>query len=310
VKQPRKKFELFMLIVVMAWIAVFLSFGPDSRDQTPGLSDSETAGAHRPFAAYPEGTSESSTPEATASSQANLRGTSKREIHPAGASFDSALNTEKTRHDEHLAFEKRKAKRVFAGPISLDPLQISPNALTLNLSGFDPGGPRELVAWRNIGGRWAIVSEGYSDESGVIHFPEVMAPRDGIEIVVTDGFEAPEDLGASNSQRSALRLPQAPQGTLLHIGESEHFVRIVASETGGQILIAEPDGEVFGRYPIPMLPGPSNRVLEITLELKQPSDFVLIAHEFGDGRISEWKQIALSDAGMAPSPPVPLAGAN
>ena len=178
-------------------------------------------------------------------------------------------------------------------PIFVAHLELAEGAPTVALSGFDPYAPRDLVAWRILDGRSAIMSRGESGEDGSIQFPALLAPRDGLEVVVTEAGLTPESPGASERRKLAPRTPAAPHATILEAGPEEYQVRIVAAETTGRVLLADLDGNVFAAYAIPLDPSPTHRVFDVALSVPPTDTMVWMAHELEDGRLSEWRPIPL-----------------
>lgn len=180
-----------------------------------------------------------------------------------------------------------------ANAIVLNRLSIASGSPSIELSGFDPLGPRDLVAWRLKNGRRAIIARGSSDRAGEIHFPELVAPRNGLVIVVTAADSKPENPGASSARRSNGLLPSAPDAVVLDAYGSEYAVRIVPSEATGEIWLADAEGRVFAQYAVPNTPIASSRVLDVTLGLLADDTHVLVAHVLADGRRSDWREIEL-----------------
>jgi hypothetical protein len=185
------------------------------------------------------------------------------------------------------------SERGSAIPIVLNTLFVESGDPGIELSGVDVLGPRDLVAWRIKNGRHAIVARGWSDRSGEIHFPELVAPRDGLEIVVTAANTTPEVPGASAARRSSPLPPSAPDAVVLDAYGSEYAVRIVPSEATGNILLADADGRVFAQYAVPGTAIASGRVVDVTLGLPPGDTHVLVAHVLKDGRRSDWREIEL-----------------
>jgi hypothetical protein len=180
-----------------------------------------------------------------------------------------------------------------AVPIVLNRLSLEPGDVSIGLTGVDVHGPRDLVAWRIAKGQHVVIARGSSDRAGEIHFPEIIAPRDGLEIVVTDANSTPKLPGGSLARALPGRLPSAPGAVVLGADRFEYALRVVPSEATGEILLADVDGRVFARYPVSTTPTASNRVLDVTLELRPDDTAVLVAHQFGDGRRSDWTEVAL-----------------
>ena len=187
------------------------------------------------------------------------------------------------------ASEPLDTRRVL--PIFLNQLVVEEDRPVVEISGLDPDAPRKLVAWRIVDGRAAILARGESDAAGRLHFPPVVAAGAGLEIVITDADSRPELPGASEVQRLAPRRPEPPQGRVLDAYAGEAVLRIVPTEASGAVLLAGSDGTVFARYPIPPMPAIAARVFDVALELYGDEAQVLMAHEFADGRRSEWRAL-------------------
>jgi hypothetical protein len=178
-------------------------------------------------------------------------------------------------------------------PIVLNRLAREPGQPGIALSGMDPFGPRDLVAWRIQDGKAAVIARGSSDRDGEIAFPELVAPREGLEIVVTAADGTPGGPGASTARLSNARRPSTPNALMLHAEGGDLAMRIIPSEATGEILLAGADGQVFAQYRVPASPLVSSRMLDVTLELLPEDSHVLIGHVFADGRQSDWREIAL-----------------
>jgi hypothetical protein len=176
-------------------------------------------------------------------------------------------------------------------PIHLGRLVVDQNRPVVEITGLDPDPPRELVAWRIKNGEAAILVRGESDEFGQLDFPPVIAAGSGLEVVITGADGHPDLPGASEVQRLAARAPEPPQGRVLEVYEGEAILRIVPTEASGTVLLADPDGTVFARYPIPPTPAIGPRVFDVPLELYGDDPPVLMAHEFPDGRRSPWREL-------------------
>jgi len=178
-------------------------------------------------------------------------------------------------------------------PIQLNRLVVEANRPVVELTGLDPDAPRELIAWRLKNGRFAILARGESDEDGRLDFPPIVAAGSGLEVVITDADRRPEMLGASEVQKLAPRPPEPPQGRVLEANEGEVMVRIVPTEGSGAVLLADAGGTVFARYPISPTPAIGARVFDVALELYGDAQQLLMAHEFEDGRRSDWRALAV-----------------
>jgi hypothetical protein len=178
-------------------------------------------------------------------------------------------------------------------PIHLNRLVVEENRPVVEITGLDPEAPRELVAWRIKNGRSAILVRGESDENGQLEFPPVIAAGSGLEVVITDADSRPEMLGASEVRKLAPRSPDPPQGRVLEAYEGEAIVRIIPTEGSGTVLLAGPDGTVFARYPISPTPAIGPRVFDLELYGDDPQ--VLMAHEFTDGRRSDWRVLSVGE---------------
>jgi hypothetical protein len=201
----------------------------------------------------------------------------------------SAPNRGEKRREASDPLDTRSAR-----PIFLDRLEAGEDVPTVALSGRDPLAPRDLVAWRIKDGRSAILARGASDADGTLQFPPVIAPGEGLEVVVTDADSLPGLPGASEARSLAPRLPEAPQATLLEAVAEEYVVRIVPSEATGEVLLADSHGAVFARYAIPPNPSVAARVFDVALTLSGGDGGILLAHQFRDGRRSDWRVLPLS----------------
>jgi len=178
-------------------------------------------------------------------------------------------------------------------PIQLGRLVVDENRPVVEITGLDPDAPRELLAWRIKNGRAAVLVRGESDEDGRLIFPPVIAAGSGLEVVIT-GIDGHPDLpGASELRKLAPRAPEPPQGGVLEVHEGEAILRIVPTEGSGTVLLADLDGSVFARYPISPTPAIGTRAFDVVLELYGDDPQILMAHEFADGRRSDWRPLAV-----------------
>lgn len=286
--------RLFGLIALAAFAAFFIMRGSDS---VPVASDDaerlvDVRWATKPREPHPR---RAVLPEPVPSDDRRSQST-----HASGIAFDSvagpsAGSDRSDSFEPHLQRESDSNEfgEVAAIPIVLNALSLEPGGPGIELSGFDPLGPRDLVAWRIKNGRRAIIARGSSDRDGEIHFPELVAPRNGLEIVVTAADGAPEVPGASAARRSNGPLPTAPNVVVLDVYGSEYEVRIVPSEATGEIWLADAEGRVFAQYAVPNTPIASSRVLDVTLGLALGDTHLLVAHALDDGRRSDWREIEL-----------------
>ena len=113
------------------------------------------------------------------------------------------------------------------------------------------------------------------------------------EIVVTGVEESPDAAGASTARTLAPRVPVAPRAKVVEQRDAESFLRIVPSEASGAVLLADADGIIFARYPLPATPGAGARALDIAVRLPSWNTHVLMGHELGDGRRSPWRTLAI-----------------
>ena len=178
-------------------------------------------------------------------------------------------------------------------PILLDGLRVASDAPVVEIAGFDPEAPRELLAWRIVDGRFAVAARGESDEDGSLHFPRLIAAGGGMEVVVTAADNVPGLPGASEPRHLAARTPVAPQLVVLDAAGEEYSVRIHPSEASGEVLIADSRGVVFGAYEIPPNPVTAARAFDVSLSLFGGDPVILVAHEFSDGRRSDWRAVSL-----------------
>jgi hypothetical protein len=103
--------------------------------------------------------------------------------------------------------------------------------------------------------------------------------------------------GESEVRRLPARLPEAPQARHLATVGDETFVRIVPTEASGEVLLADSYGAVFARFEIPPSPAAADRVFDVALTLFGGEQPLLLAHEFRDGRRSDWRELRLPAPG-------------
>jgi hypothetical protein len=71
-------------------------------------------------------------------------------------------------------------------------------------------------------------------------------------------------------------------------------LRIFPREATGDVLLADSYGVVFASYPVPSSPLAAHRVIDVALSVTGSNAVVLLAHEFSDGRASDWSVLQLS----------------
>jgi len=127
----------------------------------------------------------------------------------------------------------------------------------------------------------------------VLHFPDLVAAQDGLEIVVTAVGGAPGLPGASESRRSSARDPLPPTAHLLATDARAHHIRIAPREGSGEVLLADAYGVVLARYPVSPSPIAAMRDFDVALHSGPVEMQLFLAHEFADGRASEWQVLTL-----------------
>jgi len=65
-----------------------------------------------------------------------------------------------------------------------------------------------------------------------------------------------------------------------------------ASASGGEILLAGADGEIFARHPLPPQSILGAPIFELIVELPEMDPELWLAHALPDGRRSEWRRAA------------------
>jgi hypothetical protein len=283
-ERSRQLAGLALALLVVGWL--LLRGGDDEAERARLASEAEAAAA-------------ASAEEASARMRAARSG-SERERSRAGEGESRRGDSDSGDLEADLAHRSRAlAKDDGAStdrlgkspplPIHLNRLVVEENRPVVEITGLDPEAPRELVAWRIKNGRSAILVRGESDENGQLEFPPVIAAGSGLEVVITDADSRPEMLGASEVRKLAPRSPDPPQGRVLEAYEGEAIVRIIPTEGSGTVLLAGPDGTVFARYPISPTPAIGARAFDVALELYGDDPQLLMAHEFEDGRRSDWR---------------------
>jgi len=108
-------------------------------------------------------------------------------------------------------------------------------------------------------------------------------------VAVASARRAPGGAAAS----SATRAPRAPYVELLGTRAGIWSLRIVASESTGELLLAGADGEIFARYAVPPRAGAQARALDLELSGLAEGDGVRVAHELSGQRRSAWRSLEL-----------------
>jgi hypothetical protein len=193
-------------------------------------------------------------------------------------------------------FSKRRSSEkeslYAADTIKLDPLVLVEGVETVRLSGEDPLAPRDLIAWRDRGGgQLSLLVRGWSDEEGALHFPKVIRPQNGLEVLITDASSTPDDPGSSVTQSLPGRMPVAAQARQIAFSEGEFRLRIAPVEGVGSVLLADADGTIFGVYEVAPTSVRTERVFHV--DVSSPNPFIFIGHEFSDGRTSSWQVVDL-----------------
>jgi hypothetical protein len=289
----RKIGGLALALLVVGWL-VFRGDDDDAAERARLAAEAEAAAAAEASA------------EAAAARLRSARTASEDERSRAGEG-ESLRGDSDSSFWEADAERRRRARVEDAGsssdplgksqvlPIHLNRLVVDANRPVVEISGLDPDAPRELLAWRIKNGRSAILVRGESDEYGRLDFPPVIAAGSGLEVVITGVNGRPELPGASDVRKLAPRPPEPPQGRVLEAYEGEAVVRIVPTEGSGTVLLADLDGSIFARYPISPTPAIGARVFDVVLELYGDDPQVLMAHEFADGRRSDWRSMSVGE---------------
>jgi hypothetical protein len=182
--------------------------------------------------------------------------------------------------------------------IELNPLTIVEGVESVRFSGEDPLAPRALIAWRNRSGSRSVLARGWSDEEGALHFPRVLVPQNGLEVSISDASSTPDDPGSSVAQSLPGRLPVVAQAHLIDFSDGEYRLRITPIEGVGNVLLADADGMIFANYEVPSNSNRAERIFDVAVT--SPNPFILIGHEFSDGRTSDWQIVELKPpAGVA-----------
>ncbi len=192
--------------------------------------------------------------------------------------------------------------------IDLDPLEIEPGSRMARPTGFDPLGPRELLLWRLVEGRSAVMARGASAADGALEFPRVIVPRDGLEVVVAPSGRDPSARDASLPRGTAPAPPEPPQGEILAPEPGRWRLRVRPSGSVGEILLAGADGAIFARHALPPHTTPEAPILELIVELPAADTHIWLAHALPDGRRSEWRRAAphrLEEVDPPETPEVP-----
>jgi hypothetical protein len=289
--RARRRIRFWLPVAAgLAAVVFFLASGEDREAPEHAPTESEETAA-------PQGEGVRPLRIARAKSQRAGSGSTSERPHEEdrdateSAAFAAGRRTNRAEKERGRTTDPLGTRR--AEPIILDRLVLATDAPTVQIAGFDPRAPRKLAAWRIKGDRQAVIAWGESDRDGNLLFPLVVAPGEGLEVVITDADSSPASPGTSAARRLAARLPEAPTATLLEAVEDEVFLRIAPIEANGEVLLADAGGAIFARYEVPPTPAAAARVFDVAVTLYGGDDRVLMAHEFSDGRRSDWRVLPL-----------------
>jgi len=287
--RPQRRIRTLALLAVALVVALVLGreAAENARGVDSGAADAEAdAATERPPGPFRGADARVGKPEsATAIAESRDAHDLAAEAFESGFDFEPGIPADS---DRALRDEEERGESIV-----LDRFGNDGRFSTIRLAGEDPEAPRDLLAWRVKHGRFAVVARGSSEPDGSLHFPEIVAPRDGIEIAITSADSIPGLPGSSQSRRLPPRDPYAPQATVAAAAAGEVVVRVFPRETTGEVLLADSYGVVFASYPVPNSPLAAHRVIDVALSVTGSNVVVLLAHEFSDGRSSDWNVLQL-----------------
>jgi hypothetical protein len=225
---------------------------------------------------------------ARASGPARRAGGTRGDAPPTGSAPDpTAGDAGPSRRPAVLA-----ATGAQEGPLAIYLQAKAPplGVLSAPVRGLDTGAPRRLVLWRLEDGRRVRVADGWSDDDGSLHFPDVLVPDRPLALVVTAAEEGPRGLDRSAPevvQTGALLPPRArvgrdPSGALR--------LRLTASRSLGALLVADARGHELARVDLPPVPLSGRRLVEVRLAPDAAGPFQA-AQELPDGSRSAWTRL-------------------
>ena len=177
--------------------------------------------------------------------------------------------------------------------IALD--RPTPSGVGVEIHGRDPIAPRALELWRIAGERAVLAAQGASRADGTLAFAPFVLPAGELALVVAPAGQGAFAPGASPPV-STSRDPASPRVEALGEAAGGLRVRVVPSELGGEILVAEPavggaEPEVFARVGLAPTPDGPARTLELRVEPAPGADALLFAQRLADGRRSPWQSL-------------------
>jgi len=169
---------------------------------------------------------------------------------------------------------------------------------------MDTLAPRQLTLWRRQGDEFARVAFGQSDASGYFHFPQVIVPLMGLDLLVT---ESSTSNPFTSSDAVAIQLlPPLPSPSVMTQGDSIDGINFQLHPAlhEGYLLIADGELSVIDRLEIETGPAGVAAGIELpeatlaTMEQDVNCGSYQVAHELEDGRRSGWVPL--------PCAPLPL----
>lgn len=288
---------LLALGLALGGAALLAGDAPEA-GSAPGLRPCSPVGAALPKVAPATAAARSAEapgPEASTVSKPTYPApTGARGSRPRHAAWPAAPGPSETsaaaaRADALGGTSARAAEESSAPAIELEPAREEPVGATFHVTGWDPLGPRPLVLWRRSGIRWAVTARGASEADGTLRFPRLRVPSGGLELAASAAGRSPVEPGASEILSVPGRSPEPPRATLRGGPHGERSLRIVPSEATGAVVVADPQGVVLNRFPLAGAPDAAARSFEVFLDVEGP---LLLAHEWPDGRRSEWRAVA------------------
>ncbi len=178
--------------------------------------------------------------------------------------------------------------------LQVDPIQLLPDQASVTITGMDTLAPRQLTLWRRQGDEFARVAFGQSDASGYFHFPQVIVPLMGLDLLVT---ESSTSNPFTSSDAVAIQLlPPLPSPSVMTQGDSIDGINFQLHPAlhEGFLLIADGELSVIDRLEIEEGPAGVAAGIELpeatlaTMEQDMDCGSYQVAHELEDGRRSGW----------------------
>lgn len=167
----------------------------------------------------------------------------------------------------------------------LDRPSVASGAVTVEVTGFDPGGPRTLTLWRVGREGAARLGVTRSEAGGRFAFPAIAVVES--ELAVTAAGEGVE------AARSRVRLGALPPPVAVAVRQTAadgDVVRIWPSAGAARVIVAEGGSEIAVRD-VAQLPSGQERMAWLALGPARAGAVLWVTEEDPEGRRAGWRKV-------------------